>query len=50
MWIQLIAENRNNTIKHYDYSKEHIIASAERSLKNLQTDYLDVFYYTDPVL
>jgi predicted oxidoreductase len=23
--IQMIAENRNNTIKHYDYSKEHII-------------------------
>jgi predicted oxidoreductase len=46
--IQLIAENRNNTIKHYDYSKEHIIASAERSLKNLQTDYLDVFLLHRP--
>ena len=46
--IQMIAENRNNTIKHYDYSKEHIIASAERSLKNLQTDYLDVFLLHRP--
>jgi predicted oxidoreductase len=27
MWIQLIAENRNNN-QHYDYSKEHIIASV----------------------
>jgi predicted oxidoreductase len=23
--IQMLAANRNNTIKHYDYSKEHII-------------------------
>jgi predicted oxidoreductase len=46
--IQLIAENRNNTIKHYDYSKKHIIASAERSLINLQTDYLDVFLLHRP--
>lgn len=46
--IQMIAENRNNKIKHYDYSKEHIIASAERSLTNLQTDYLDVFLLHRP--
>ncbi|MFT5253421.1 MAG: putative oxidoreductase [Flavobacteriales bacterium] len=46
--IQLIAENRNNIIKHYDYSKEHIIASAERSLTNLKTDYLDVFLLHRP--
>jgi predicted oxidoreductase len=46
--IQMVAENRNNTIKHYDYSKEHIIASAERSLTNLQTDYLDVFLLHRP--
>lgn len=46
--IQMIAENRNNTIKHYDYSKAHIIASVERSLKNLQTDYLDVFLLHRP--
>jgi predicted oxidoreductase len=37
------SENRDNSIKHYDYSKSHIIESVEQSLKNLQTDYLDVF-------
>jgi predicted oxidoreductase len=35
----MLAENRSNTVKHYDYSKSHIIA-VEQSLKNLQTDYL----------
>lgn len=30
-------------VKHYDTSKEHIINSVENSLKNLRTDYLDVF-------
>ena len=28
-------------VKHYNYSKEHIIKSVENSLKNLKTDYLD---------
>ena len=28
-------------VKHYDYSKSHIIKSVENSLKNLNTDYLD---------
>jgi predicted oxidoreductase len=46
--IQMIAENRNNTIKHYDYSKKHIIWSVENSLKNLRTDYLDVFLLHRP--
>ena len=42
--IQYTSENRpNNSIKHYEYSKDYIIWSAENSLKNLQTDYLDVF-------
>ncbi len=39
---------RNNTIKHYDYSKEYIIWSVENSLKNLQTDYLDVLLLHRP--
>jgi predicted oxidoreductase len=46
--IQMLADNRNNTVKHYDYSKEHIIKSAERSLLNLKTDYLDVFLLHRP--
>ena len=30
-------------VKHYDTSREHIINSVENSLKNLRTDYIDVF-------
>jgi predicted oxidoreductase len=30
-------------VKHYDTSREHIISSVENSLKNLRTDYIDVF-------
>ncbi|MGO4771506.1 aldo/keto reductase family oxidoreductase [Flavobacterium sp. W22_SRS_FK3] len=40
--IQIIAENRKNKIKHYDYSKNYIIWSVEESLKKLKTDYIDV--------
>jgi predicted oxidoreductase len=39
---------RNNLIKHYDYSKDYIIWSVENSLKNLQTDYLDVLLLHRP--
>ncbi|SEA83467.1 Predicted oxidoreductase [Flavobacterium gillisiae] len=46
--IQMLAENRDNKIKHYDYSKSHIMWSVEQSLKNLQTDYLDVFLLHRP--
>ena len=41
-------QGRKNTIKHYDYSKEYIIWSVENSLKNLQTDYLDVLLLHRP--
>ena len=40
--------SRSNKIKHYDYSKEYIIWSVENSLKNLQTDYLDVLLLHRP--
>lgn len=40
--------SRTNKIKHYDYSKEYIIWSVENSLKNLQTDYLDVLLLHRP--
>jgi predicted oxidoreductase len=43
----MLAANRNNTIKHYDYSKEHIIINRTL-LRNLQTDYLDVFLLHRP--
>jgi predicted oxidoreductase len=46
--IQMISDNRNNTIKHYSYSKDYIISSAEQSLKNLQTDYLDLLLLHRP--
>lgn len=37
-----------NKLKCYDLSRDYIIASAERSLKNLQTDYLDLFLLHRP--
>ena len=46
--IQAIADNRNTKVKHYDYSKKHIIWSVENSLKNLRTDYLDVLLLHRP--
>jgi len=46
--IQMKSENRKNTIKHYDYSKSYIIWSVEQSLKNLQTDYLDLLLLHRP--
>jgi predicted oxidoreductase len=47
--IQYVSENRpENKIKHYNYSKEYIIWSVENSLKNLQTDYLDVMLLHRP--
>jgi predicted oxidoreductase len=45
--IQL-THGRNNAIKHYNYSKDYIIWSVENSLKNLKTDYLDVFLLHRP--
>jgi predicted oxidoreductase len=30
-------------VKHYDTSREHILKSLENSLRNLRTDYIDVF-------
>ena len=46
--IQYVGKTRNNKIKHYNYSKDYIIWSAEESLKNLKTDYLDVFLLHRP--
>lgn len=51
--IKLTTHRRpNNRIKSYDTSKEYIISSAERSLKNLHTDYLDLFliHRPDPLM
>jgi predicted oxidoreductase len=46
--IQLETDTRTNTIKHYNYSKDYIIWSAEKSLKDLKTDYLDLLLLHRP--
>jgi len=46
--IQETSDNRNNTVKHYNYSKDYIIWSAETSLKHLKTDYLDLLLLHRP--
>lgn len=46
--IQFDTKGRKNRAKHYEYSKEYIIRSVERSLKNLNTDYLDMLLLHRP--
>lgn len=46
--IEMPCENRNYKVKAYNYSKHHILNSVENSLKNLQTDYLDVLLLHRP--
>ncbi|MEQ8713134.1 MAG: aldo/keto reductase [Cyclobacteriaceae bacterium] len=47
--IKLISENRpDHKIKYYDTSRDHIIASAEQSLKNLHTDHIDLLLLHRP--
>jgi len=46
--IQMQSKKRKNAIKHYDYSKSYITWSVEQSLKNLQTDYLDLLLLHRP--
>ena len=46
--IQMVDNARDNLVKHYNYSKEYIIWSAEQSLKNLKTDYIDLFLLHRP--
>ncbi|MGD6872093.1 aldo/keto reductase [Sutcliffiella horikoshii] len=51
--IKLISSNRpEHKIKYYDTSKEHIIRSVERSLKNFRTDYIDILliHRPDPMM
>ena len=42
------AKGRQNRVKHYEYSKAYIITSVERSLRLLQTDYLDMLLLHRP--
>lgn len=46
--IQMQSDTRKNSVKHYDYSASYIIWSVEQSLKNLQTDYLDLLLLHRP--
>ncbi|MDF1510216.1 aldo/keto reductase family oxidoreductase [Robertmurraya sp. DFI.2.37] len=47
--IKLVSKARpEHEIKYYDTSKEHIVMSAENSLRNLKTDYLDVLLIHRP--
>jgi len=46
--IQMVDNSRKNAVKHYNYSRDYIIWSAEQSLKNLRTDYLDLFLLHRP--
>jgi predicted oxidoreductase len=47
--INLVCENRpQHQIKSYNTSRQHIIHSVEKSLKNFQTDYIDVLLIHRP--
>lgn len=46
--IQYIGETRDNQVKHYQYDADYIIWSAEKSIKDLQSDYLDLFLLHRP--
>ena len=46
--IQMVDDSRDNVIKHYNYSKDYIIWSAEQSLQKLKTDHIDLFLLHRP--
>lgn len=46
--IQYPSDARPLEVKHYDFSADHIIWSTEKSLKNLNTEYLDVLLLHRP--
>lgn len=46
--IQYVGNTRNNAIKHYQYDADYIIWSAEKSIKDLQCDYLDLLLLHRP--
>lgn len=51
--IKLISDKRpQHLLKHYDTSKEHILRSAEHSLKVMQTDHIDLLliHRPDPLM
>ena len=46
--IEMPCVNKIFSVKSYNYSKDYILKSVEKSLENLQTDYLDVLLLHRP--
>ena len=46
--IQMPCEARPLSVKHYDYSSNHIQKSVDNSLKALRTDYIDLLLFHRP--
>ncbi|AYO57570.1 aldo/keto reductase [Chryseobacterium sp. 6424] len=46
--IEMPCGNRDYEVKAYNYSRRHIIASVDQSLRNLKTEYLDVLLLHRP--
>jgi predicted oxidoreductase len=46
--IRYPSEGATHSVKHYDYSAEYIENALEKSLRKLQTDYIDVFLLHRP--
>jgi predicted oxidoreductase len=46
--IQYAAETRQHELKHYQYDAAYIVWSAEKSIKDLQCDYLDLLLLHRP--
>ena len=46
--IKYPAEGSAHAVKHYDYSAAHIQQSVENSLRNLRTEYIDVYLLHRP--
>lgn len=46
--IKYVCDKREYEIKHYDYSKKYILWSVDETLKNLETDYLDLLLLHRP--
>lgn len=46
--IQYVGDTRNNVIKHYQYDADYIVWSAEKSIKDLQVEYLDLLLLHRP--
>ena len=46
--IQYVGKTRNNEMKHYQYDADYIVWSAEKSISDLNADYLDLLLLHRP--